>query len=175
MRRVLTSYEGSDASQRALRDDFLAYVDANPDATWRTCRPAHVTGSALVVDVSARAVLLTMHPKIGRWLQLGGHCEPGDDSLAAVAEREAVEESGLSHLRVRGAPVRLDRHEVRCHADGSIGVHLDVQYVLLGSVDSPLVPSPESPQLRWFPVDALPDTDESVWLLVRAAGLAAPD
>ncbi len=171
MRRVLTSYEGSDASQRALRDDFLAYVDAHPDATWRTCRPAHVTGSALVVDASARAVLLTMHPKIGRWLQLGGHCEPGDASLEAVAEREAVEESGLTGLRVQGAPVRLDRHEVRCHADGSTGVHLDVQYVLAGSVDSPLVPSAESPQLQWFPVDALPDTDDSVRLLVRAAGL----
>lgn len=171
VRRVLSSYESTDAQQVALRTDFLDYVDAHDDATSRTCRPAHVTGSALVVDPSAGTVLLTMHPKIGRWLQLGGHCEPGDPSLAAVAEREAVEESGVAGLRVRGGPVRLDRHEVRCHADGSVGVHLDVQYVVPASMTSELVPSAESPQLRWFPLDALPDTDDSVRLLVQAAGL----
>ena len=40
-------------------------------------------------------MLLTLHRKVGRWLQLGGHCEPADTTLAGAALREATEESGL--------------------------------------------------------------------------------
>jgi 8-oxo-dGTP pyrophosphatase MutT (NUDIX family) len=115
-------------------------------------------------------VALMLHPKVGRWLQFGGHCEPDDRTLADVAQREATEESGLPDLCVTGGPVRLDRHEVRCRPDGSIGVHLDVQYLVHTTSDRPLVPSPESPHVRWWPLDALPeDADTSVRALVRSA------
>ena len=51
-----------------------------------------------------------------------------------------------------------------------MGVHLDVQYLVRTSADRPLVPSEESPAVRWWPLDALPaDTDDSVRALVRAA------
>ena len=39
-------------------------------------------------------MLLTLHAKAGQWFQLGGHCEPGDATLAGAATREAAEESG---------------------------------------------------------------------------------
>ena len=32
------------------------------------------------------------------WLQMGGHCEPGDTTLADAALREAAEESGIAGL-----------------------------------------------------------------------------
>ncbi len=35
-----------------------------------------------------------LHPRVGRWLQLGGHCEESDADIAAAALREATEESG---------------------------------------------------------------------------------
>ncbi len=43
----------------------------------------------------ARTRLLTLHPRFGRWLQLGGHCEDTDADIAAAALREATEESGI--------------------------------------------------------------------------------
>ncbi len=166
----MSSLVPADARQEALAEQYLAYLAAHPDATARTCVPAHVTASALVLDPVRRRVVLTLHPKIGRWLQLGGHCEPEDLVLADTARREATEESGLPGLQVVDPPVRLDRHEVRCRPDGTIGVHLDVQYVLRTSADAPLVPSEESPSVRWWPVDALPDdVDASVRALVGAA------
>ena len=58
----------------------------------RECRAGHLTASSLVLNASRTHVLLTLHPKVGRWLQLGGHCEPADRSLRDAAVREAVEE-----------------------------------------------------------------------------------
>lgn len=169
----MSSFVPAGAQQEALAEQYLAYLAAHPDATARTCVPAHVTASALVLDPVRRRVVLTLHPKIGRWLQLGGHCEPEDLVLADTARREATEESGLPGLRVVDAPVRLDRHEVRCRPDGSVGVHLDVQYVVRTTTDAALVPSEESPSVRWWPLEALPDDlDASVRDLVAAALLA---
>jgi 8-oxo-dGTP pyrophosphatase MutT (NUDIX family) len=172
---VLSSFSPADAQQTGLRAEYLDYLAAHPDATSRDCAPAHVTASALVLDRAAGSVALMLHPKVGRWLQFGGHCEPSDRTLGGAAEREVTEESGLPGLRVVGPPARLDRHEVRCRPDGSSGVHLDVQYVVTASSRTPLVPSPESQHLRWFALDELPaDTDGSVRALVAAALRSGP-
>ncbi len=135
----------------------------------RTALPGHLTASALVLDADHRQVLLTLHPKVGRWLQLGGHCEASDETLAGAALREATEESGVDGLVLLGPPVRLDRHSVRCMPDG-VAEHLDVQYVAQAPAGSRTAISDESLDLRWFDVDALPpDTDNSVRSLVSRA------
>ena len=56
---------------------------------------AHLTASAVIVNRAGTHVLLGLHRKLGRWLQLGGHGEARDTSAADVALREAREESGL--------------------------------------------------------------------------------
>lgn len=166
--RVLRGWHHEDPAQLALRDAYLGHLEAHADAMRRECRIGHLTASALVMRASRDAVLLTLHPKVGRWLQLGGHCEPGDGSLAAAALREAVEESGIAIDRVSAAPVRLDRHPVPCA--GGMSEHLDVQYAAFVADDTIAVISEESDDLRWFAVDALPPgTDASVRALVRDA------
>ena len=42
-----------------------------------------------MLDAAGDAVLLTLHAKARAWFQLGGHCEPGDLTLAGAALREA--------------------------------------------------------------------------------------
>jgi 8-oxo-dGTP pyrophosphatase MutT (NUDIX family) len=166
---VLSRWRPPDAEQAALRAHYLRHLAARDDAVWRECRPDHLTASALLVSADGTRVLLTLHRKIGRWLQLGGHCEPGDATLADAARREAVEESGISDPALDEVPVLLSRHEVPC---GPVrpAHHLDVQYVAQVPLDAVPVRSAESHDLRWFPVDALPvDTDASVRALVRQA------
>ena len=171
--RVLSSWSAPTIDQDSLRRDYLGFLDAYPDAMTRGNRLGHLTGSALVVDPSREAVLLTLHPLVGRWLQLGGHVEASDATLVDAAHRESVEEGGIDEIHVDPSPLRLDRHRVRCR-DGQGGEslldHLDVQFLALAPPGGVEQRSSESLDLRWWPWSALPeDTDASVRALVGGA------
>ena len=114
--------------------------------------------------------MLTLHARLGRWLQTGGHIEPSDPSLEAAAVREAYEESGLADLSLDPTPLVLSKHEVPC---GPVRptYHLDVQYLAIANdVTSPKIGN-ESLDVRWFAHSQLPDVDRSVVALVRAASV----
>ncbi len=165
---ALTRWVPPDAEQAGLREEYLTYLRTHGDALSRHCAPDHLTASAVIADSDARRVLLTLHPVVGRWLQTGGHCEPGDASLAAAAAREAAEESGIPCLRIDPSPVRLSRHPAPCSTGR--GQHLDVQFLAVSPAAAVERCSAESVALGWFAATALPpDTDDSVRALVDAA------
>lgn len=140
----------------ALQQAFLGFLAARPDAMWRSSAPGHLTASALVVDPERRLVLLTLHPRVGLWVQVGGHCEPGDRSLLDAAAREAREESGIGALSFDPTPLGLDVHPITC----SLGVptrHFDVRFLALASENAEPVASDESLDLQWFSWNRLPD------------------
>lgn len=171
---LLTRWDAPNSEQDALRHAVLAFVLARPDACRRACEPGHVTASALVLDHSGTHALLTLHPRVGRWLQLGGHCEESDRDITAAALREATEESGIDGLRIEPELVAVHVHPLTC----SLGLptrHLDLQFVVHAPADTEFVRSEESLDLRWWPLDALPQADPALLALAQAATQAIAD
>jgi 8-oxo-dGTP pyrophosphatase MutT (NUDIX family) len=167
--RLLRAYEPAGPEQRRLRDDFIAYLESHPDGTRRSCLPDHLTASAIIVAPDRRAVLLGLHAKAGLWLQMGGHIEDTDGSIAAAALRESTEESGIEGLTLFSQGlIHLDRHPAPCSPLARY--HLDVQFLAVAAPGSIERTSPEQLELRWCPFDALAEpTDDAVRRLVAAA------
>jgi len=158
--RVLRSWRAPDADQEQLRSDFARHLGEHPDGLRRSCAGAHVTAGAVILSADHEEVLLTLHAKAGRWFHMGGHCEDGDDTLAGAARREAEEESGIAGLLLDPTPIHLDRHAVPfCGEHGSVD-HLDVRFVAVAPAGAEHAVSEESLDVRWWPVDTLPDTSD---------------
>lgn len=165
---TLEAWKPDDNGQESLRQSYLGFLAAREDACWRSCAAGHLTASTVVLDAERQNVLLTLHPRVGRWLQLGGHCEPGDASLTEAALREATEESGIAGLTLDPEPLHLDVHPVTC----SLGLptrHFDVRFVATAESALPPVVSDESDDLRWWPVGELPPGTEDLTELIAAA------
>ena len=62
--KLITTMRRADPHAAAIRQGFLGFLAARPDAMWRSCVPGHLTASALVLDPSRQAVLLTLHPRV---------------------------------------------------------------------------------------------------------------
>ncbi|NRQ37816.1 NUDIX domain-containing protein [Nonomuraea sp. NN258] len=168
---VLSAWTAPTAEEEDLRTEFLDHLRAHPDAMLRECVPGHLTATTAVLSHDGALVLLTLHPKAGMWLPMGGHCETTDATLAGAALREATEESGISGLRLLPGPLAVDKHVVWCHPPQSW--HLDVEYAAVAPPGAEAVMSDESLDLRWFPVDEIPELSDEATRRLAARGRAA--
>lgn len=152
--RRLDALDAWDERQDALRARMLDQLRAHPDAMWREGPVDHFTASAIVFDPALRRVLLVLHRKANLWLQPGGHFEPQDTDVVTAALREVREETGVNARPIAGL-LQLDHHELNT-AFGRCRSHLDLRAVAIAD-DAALRVSPESLDVRWWPVDALPE------------------
>lgn len=131
---------------------------AGASALDRDGGPEHLTASCFVFTPDISSVLLCFHKKGQFWVQLGGHIEATDASVADAALREAREEGGVGSLRLMSAlPVDLDRHALGT-AFGRCSVHWDLGYAAIAAVDVVPTVSDESEAVAWWPVDGLPES-----------------
>jgi len=115
---LLRRYRPVDAADATCLSRFTAFVESQPRCFERSLEPGHVTGSAWITSRDGSDVLLTHHRKLNIWVQPGGHAD-GDPDIAAVAAREALEETGLPGLVSCGDGIfDLDIHPIpaRRHA-----------------------------------------------------------
>jgi 8-oxo-dGTP pyrophosphatase MutT (NUDIX family) len=164
---TLRGWRPPSGRQRLLRDEYVEHLTAHADGLSRRCRPAHLTAGALVLSADHGSVLLTLHVKGQRWFHLGGHCEPQDATLAEVGLREATEESGVPGLVLDPEPLHLDAHVVGFCGGHEQVRHLDVRFLAVAPPGAQPVASEESPDVRWFPVHALPTQDADIAELVE--------
>ncbi|TVZ03695.1 NUDIX domain-containing protein [Trebonia kvetii] len=126
-----------------------------PDPWSRGLLPLHFTASALVVHPPTGRVLLRWHARQERWLQVGGHGDPGERDPLAIALREAAEETGLADLTPW--PDAALRHavicDVRASATESAHQHADLRFILATQEPNAVKPENDLSPLRWLTVD----------------------
>jgi 8-oxo-dGTP pyrophosphatase MutT (NUDIX family) len=142
---------------RERAEAIRRFIATHADCFERSCLEGHVTGSAWITSPDATQALLVHHRKLAAWLQPGGHAD-GDPDPAAVALREAAEESGLASLRhfdwcsdgaAAPQPFDLDVHSIPARAGVPAHLHYDVRYLLIADPAEPPRLSPESADARW--------------------------
>ncbi|KQR37607.1 hypothetical protein ASF80_13830 [Microbacterium sp. Leaf159] len=157
MRRLVLGAAATSDLERAAQADFATFFPDEHGPVSRDDGPDHATASALVFDPTLTRTLLVFHAKGQFWVQPGGHLESGDASIADAALRELREETGVV---VSGLPESLvydlDHHGLSS-AFGRCSSHLDIGVAVVVPEGAALIVSDESEDVRWWPIDALPD------------------
>lgn len=176
---LLRCYADAHPAERSTTARITSLLERRPDCFERTCfDPGHITASAWIVSRESRAVLLTHHRKLDRWLQLGGHAD-GDPDVLACALREAREESGIETFDVlpsASPPVILDVdvHGIPARGAEPAHEHHDIRFLLETSERAPIArQASESMAMRWFePAEVAHHLqDESLARMARKAAV----
>ena len=121
---------------------------------------AHLTSSGYIVNKTRDKVLMIFHKIYNSWAWTGGHCD-GDEDFLHVALKEAIEETGIKHIKpITEDIVSLDVLTVNGHIKRGKYVashlHLNVTYFLEGDEEDELILNEdETKGVKWIPIDEI--------------------
>ena len=160
---ALARHVPADAEEAAHARFILDFVGRHPEPFDRRIALGHLTGSAVVVGAHGDRVLLLHHRKLHRWLQPGGHADPGETAGESVALREAWEETGIQGLSLHPRaprPLDVDVHAIPAFGSEPAHAHLDLRYLVVAPLADAIARSAaETSDARWFEWDELPALD----------------
>jgi ADP-ribose pyrophosphatase YjhB (NUDIX family) len=105
------------------------------------------------VVVRDEQVLLVQRADNHAWTLVTGILEPGEEPAVGAA-REALEETGVT-VRVDRLASVSSNHRVT-HTNGDLAVYLDLTFACLWVSGDAHVADDESIDVRWWPLDDLP-------------------
>lgn len=155
---LLADYGRRHPDEEEMLSRILTLMETRGNCFDRDCLPGHITASAWIVSEESRAVLLTHHRKLERWLQLGGHTD-GEANVLAAAMREAEEESGMTGFApwpAEAGPLILDIdvHLIPARKNEPAHEHHDIRFLLEVSEKQAISRQvEESHDVRWFGAD----------------------
>ncbi|MGN6177689.1 MAG: NUDIX hydrolase [Mucilaginibacter sp.] len=161
---LLRSYLIKFPTESSTVNQFISFVEENPNCFDRSLLKGHVTASAWVINPDGAAVLLIHHLKLDKWLQPGGHCD-GDPDTLHVAAKECFEETGLKTQPVATEIFDIDIHEIPQRKDIPAHLHYDVRYLLRANPEARINASEaETNEVLWVSLDKVASytTEDSV-------------
>ncbi len=134
---------------------------ANREDMFRKNFRGHLTAAGVVFNSERTAVLLIHHRALDRWLQPGGHIEPGDVDLLTAARREVAEETGQTNLEqivLFGDPLMpadIETHYIpaRPQKNEPEHYHHDFRYVFVARSTDTAKRVEEVRDVAWVPLD----------------------
>jgi 8-oxo-dGTP pyrophosphatase MutT (NUDIX family) len=167
---MLRAHVAGDSRERAHRDRMLELLRVPGDPFARDhFVPGHFTASSFVLSPDRERLLLIEHAKLKRWLQPGGHVEPGDADILSAARRELREETGIDDPQLAlGGIFDLDVHAIPPYGTQPEHEHFDVRFLFCAG-EHALRAGSDARAARWVPL-ALVNEVESDHSIVRALG-----
>lgn len=169
-RDMLQGYTPADATELAHLRRMLTLTEQGRSAFDREqFVPGHFTASAFVVSPESTHLMLILHAKLELWLQPGGHVETSDADLQNAAQREVLEETGLTAIElVQPGLVDLDIHTIPARKELPAHEHFDVRF-LFRARNATFEARSDALAAKWVPLSDLGglQTDESVMRAVR--------
>lgn len=114
----------------------------------------HFTVSAMVLSPDLSSFLLCHHRKCQKWIPLGGHLEPNDQSFYDGCLREIEEESAIPRTELvaptnaHGLVIDLDIHSILPFGSDPEHLHYDLRYLVISNTIN--IQPPEGDPVRWF-------------------------
>lgn len=155
----LPSLEEIESKERIIR-----FIEENENCFERSLECGHITASSWLLNRTKTKALMMHHAKLGKWVQLGGHCD-GNPDVLAVAIKEAQEESGIAQIAPLFEAIfdieiyfNPENHKEKAH------YHYDIRFLLQATEDDRITSNSESKELRWIGQDikSLPTQHPSV-------------
>lgn len=147
----LHNFQKKHPELKNIADAMIDFISTNPDCFSRSNTSGHLTGSAWLVNPKGDKVLLTLHRKLQRWMQTGGHAD-GEANPLLVAMREAEEESGIQGIQVISPDIfDIDIHRIPARPEKGEPehYHYDLRYLLQAPHEEYII-SDESESLAWW-------------------------
>ena len=155
--RVIGDGCRADDGEAAVRQAFLGFLAARPDAMWRSCAPGHLTASALVRRPVAPAGAADAAPA-GRACGCSSAATASPATTRCSTPPPARRARRAASARCRSTRRRSAWTSTRSPARSGVPTrHFDVRFLAVAPDGAEPVRSDESLDLRWFGWDDLPD------------------
>lgn len=166
--RSYTATQAETGDLAAMRDLAAAPHDVL-SASW--FEPGHFTVSGFITDPAVGSIVLIHHRRLARWLQPGGHIEPGDATLLDALRREIAEETGIEEVTPERPPLfDVDVHRVPARGAEPSHLHFDIRFHVIAE-PATLAPSEEVQDAVWVDLDAVAGWTDDLSVLRAVAKL----
>lgn len=159
--RQIKEFQAGCLQEEADKELILQLCLRYPDILTRENLVCHLTSSGLILNENCDKILMVHHNIYRTWTWTGGHAD-GDEDLAAIALKEAAEETGVGQVcLLLPAMASLDIIPVYGHVKKdryvSAHLHLNAAYVLQASEQEALsVCREENSGVAWVPLAEVP-------------------
>jgi 8-oxo-dGTP pyrophosphatase MutT (NUDIX family) len=143
--------------ERERLSSLINQSNLDADLFSRNTLPGHVTASAIVIRKSKpNYLLMIFHQSLRKWLQPGGHVDPGENPQDA-AIRELKEETSMNGKlhefhKVNMFPIDIDIHSIpeNLKKQEPRHYHYDFRYILFIE-DENIGENSEQNEVSWVP------------------------
>lgn len=157
MFEIISNYEPKDSFEIEDKKQFLQAISLFKEELVNRHPMMHFTASSIIFNETFDQMLMIYHKMYDSWSWTGGHLDGNTDFLE-VAKKEAIEETGVSELKViSSSPVSIEALPVWFHVKRGLPVsshmHLNVSFAFVASDKTKLtINHEETNGVRWIKI-----------------------